>query len=106
MDDFTKQYKHDKWQKKRLEILRRDKWKCRCCGETNISLDVHHLYYDVGCLIWDYDNEVLVSLCRDCHIKIHVDLKKVSGLIAFKLLCAEIDMIEIDQKIDEIINYF
>lgn len=103
---FNEQYKDDRWKRKRLEIYRRDKWHCRACNKTNIPLDVHHLYYDIGAKIWDYDNECLVTLCRSCHAKIHNDLKKISGIIAFKLLCCEIDMVEIDQKIDEIINYF
>lgn len=36
-----------------------------------LELHVHHKYYIVGRKPWDYSNEVLVTLCSDCHKKIH-----------------------------------
>ena len=30
-------------------------------------LDIHHKYYQDGCLQWDYPNEALVAFCRICH---------------------------------------
>lgn len=106
MNEFKEQYKDDRWKRQRIEILKRDKFKCRACGAKKVVLDVHHLYYDMDLKIWQYDNDALVTLCRDCHAKIHLDLKKVSGLIAFKLLCCEIDLVELDEKLNKIINYY
>lgn len=105
MSDFNKQYKDGLWQNKRLKILRRDNWHCVTCNATKVALDVHHLYYEIGVKIWEYDDDSLVTLCRDCHTHIH-QLKKVSGLIAFKMLSRKIDIIDIDNRIDEILNYF
>ena len=34
-----------RWQKKRLEILNRDEFKCRSCGDDKSTLHVHHGYY-------------------------------------------------------------
>jgi len=42
--DFKEQYRHPKWQKKRLDILKRDKFTCRSCGDKESTLNVHHRY--------------------------------------------------------------
>jgi 5-methylcytosine-specific restriction endonuclease McrA len=36
-----------------------------------IILQVHHNYYILDKLPWDYPNESLVTLCIDCHQKVH-----------------------------------
>lgn len=55
------------WQKKRLEILSRDNWACRSCGNDKETLHVHHRIYNSGCKPWEYDNNLLVTLCSICH---------------------------------------
>ena len=85
------QYEHPHWQKKRLEIFNRDNWHCRCCDETNVALHVHHLYYNRDCHIWEIDNEGLVTVCVKCHKILHDELSKLSGIIAFNILCGKID---------------
>jgi 5-methylcytosine-specific restriction endonuclease McrA len=89
--DYKEQIKDGRWQKKRLEILHRDGFKCLSCAETN-NLHVHHLHYESGLLIWEYDSESLVTLCERCHTIIHKDLAKISGLIAFKVLVGKKDL--------------
>lgn len=57
---------HDpRWQKKRLEILQRDGWKCLCCEDSKKTLNVHHLVYHKE--PWDAPQETLETLCEDCH---------------------------------------
>lgn len=90
---FEEQYKDPRWEKKRLEIYRRDYWHCRKCERTNVKLEAHHLYYDRKLKLWEYDNDALVTLCSNCHSDIHNDLKKLSGIIAFKILTGELDII-------------
>ena len=87
---YPEQIKDGRWQRKRLEIMSRDKFQCRNCHETNAP-NVHHLYYESGAMIWEYDNEALVTLCERCHKIIHKDLAKISGIIAFEFLCGELD---------------
>jgi len=99
MNNFKDQYKDKRWQDKRLQILRRDNWHCRACNTTKVALEVHHLYYDMDAKVWEYENESLVSLCKSCHSIIHKDLKKIAGLIAFKLLSGEIDIIDVDESV-------
>jgi len=43
--DFFELYKRPEWQKKRLEIMERDNFKCRSCGEDTKILNIHHRYY-------------------------------------------------------------
>lgn len=94
MHHFKDQYNSPQWQKKRLEIMRRDNWKCLNCKTTFKALHIHHLYYEKDTKIWEYDNECYVTLCEDCHEQIH-ELKKLSGIIAFKILTGQIDPIEL-----------
>ena len=56
-----------RWQKKRLEILQRDGWKCIGCGSTEETLHVHHMRYVSGRDPWEYQADDLITLCEDCH---------------------------------------
>ena len=71
--------------------MQRDGFQCLACGET-FALTVHHLYYEPNKNPWEYDNESMVTLCEGCHGKIHIDLAKIGGLIAFKILLGQIDL--------------
>lgn len=61
------QYKDPRWQKKRLEILKRDKFQCQSCFNTENTLNVHHKYYIYGRKPWEYPNDLLVTFCEGCH---------------------------------------
>ena len=67
--DYKEQLKHPKWQKKRLEIMQRDGFKCRCCHNLKEDqLNVHHIIYDKEYkFVWEYPNELLITVCSDCH---------------------------------------
>jgi 5-methylcytosine-specific restriction endonuclease McrA len=54
------------WQKKRLEILQRDGWKCKFCGSEIKNLQVHHILYKKRDP-WDYPDFVYQTVCDDCH---------------------------------------
>lgn len=62
---YKDDYKDPRWQKKRLEILGRDKWKCVACGDDKATLHVHHCSY--GKKPWDVPDYVLQTLCEGCH---------------------------------------
>lgn len=57
----------DDWDKIRLLVYRRDKFKCQHCGINGKRLDVHH---KIPFLI-SFDNSLnnLMTLCRSCHMK-------------------------------------
>jgi len=92
--EYKEQIKDGRWQRKRLEIMQRDDFKCNICNEVN-KLHVHHLYYKPNAKIWEYDNETLVTVCDNCHELLHKELGKISGLIAFKMLRSNIDILEL-----------
>lgn len=35
------------------------------------GLNIHHEYYIRGLMPWEYDNDSLITLCQDCHMKVH-----------------------------------
>lgn len=50
-------------------VLNRDKYTCQICGKKHIRLEVHHIIYCSQGGTDDEDN--LITLCEDCHDKIH-----------------------------------
>ena len=71
--------KTNEWRNKREKILYRDGYKCRWCGSM-FDLNVHHKYYSAypnGVLAkpWDYPDDALITLCKDCHKKAHQNKK-------------------------------
>lgn len=64
---YSEKLKHPLWQRKRLEILDRDNFKCRGCGSETNTLNVHHLKYIRGNNPWEYPNSFLITLCDICH---------------------------------------
>lgn len=64
---YALKLKDPRWQKKRLEIFDRDAWMCQECRSAEITLNVHHLYYDSDNEPWEYDNSALITLCEQCH---------------------------------------
>ena len=70
---YEEQLRDPRWLKKRAHILRRDNYKCVLCGADH-DLHVHHTEYRSGKKAWEHPNSVLVTLCKDCHMKVHSDL--------------------------------
>lgn len=77
---YYEKLKDPRWQKKRLEILERDKFMCLICESKEIQLHVHHGYYDKRDP-WDYDNNTLWTLCKYCHEHYQESLRLVKELI-------------------------
>ena len=84
MSWYTDLFKHKRWQKKRLEVLQRDNWKCAHCTmlgsdseEDNSTLHIHHRYYKGKRQPWEYPLESLVTLCAECHEKEEKRLKVI-----------------------------
>lgn len=65
--EYSKKLKDPRWQKKRLEILERDEWNCQICYDSESTLVVHHRKYLPNTEPWDYPNDLLITLCEDCH---------------------------------------
>lgn len=69
--DYKSQYIHPKWQKKRLQIMERDSFRCQLCHSEEKTLCVHHRYYIDDRNVWDYTHHCYITLCEQCHGIIH-----------------------------------
>lgn len=67
MTGYSEKLKDPRWQRKRLEILQRDDFRCRSCERNDKTLHVHHSYYENGKSPWEYPDDALLTLCVDCH---------------------------------------
>ena len=78
MSKWSSAFRDSRWQKKRLEIMERDKWTCQSCGASGegVTLNVHHIFYEKGKAPWEYEDEMLVTWCQECHEKRHELQKK------------------------------
>lgn len=67
MSSYAQLLRDPRWQRKRLEILSRDQWRCKWCGCSDSTLHVHHHFYIKGRAPWQYLNSALITLCHECH---------------------------------------
>lgn len=75
-DEYQALLYSKEWRMKREIILKRDNYECQFCHRGDKPLHVHHKYYNKypdGEMVkpWEYDNDVLITLCEDCHKWIH-----------------------------------
>ncbi len=75
--EYSKKLLDPKWQKKRLEILNRDEFLCQQCSDHESTLHVHHIAY-TGCNPWDTPNNLLITLCDNCHKYEEQELKNTT----------------------------
>ena len=88
MSSYFEKFKDPRWQKKRLEILNRDGWECKICGEREAQLQVHRTKYHKE--PWDASDEDLETLCEICHENITKKLKDIrSALNTIDMLVIE-----------------
>lgn len=59
---YAEMLKDPRWQKRKTEILARDRFTCQLCGNTEKSLHVHHKYYLNNHLPWEYGDSALITL--------------------------------------------
>ena len=72
----------EQWREIRNKVIARDNCTCRICGGGAFGADanVHHLTYrNIG----NEDLKDLVTLCPDCHTKIHKEASKFNSAITF-----------------------
>lgn len=65
--DYSEKLRDPRWQKKRLEIMQRDNFKCQGCNSKEKTLHVHHKTYIFGKNPWDYTDTNFITLCFECH---------------------------------------
>ena len=62
--------KDDRWLAFCDEFKKRHGEQCYYC-DSNKSVQVHHLGYKPNCLPWEYTDDELMLLCRECHDELH-----------------------------------
>lgn len=80
---YSEKLRDPRWQRKRLEIMNRDDFRCQACRSKDKTLNVHHRFYQRGNDPWDYENEMLVTLCDVCHKKMEDSIRMVAERCAF-----------------------
>ncbi len=69
---YSEKLRDPRWQKKRLEIMQRDGFRCVVCKNDKDTLNVHHSKgYRNGLDPWEYPPVELVTLCEPCHERKH-----------------------------------
>jgi HNH endonuclease len=68
---YGEQLKHPNWQRRRLEMLSAAEFECQSCGDKEKMLHVHHRRYFKGRMAWEYTDDELQVLCKDCHAEQH-----------------------------------
>jgi 5-methylcytosine-specific restriction endonuclease McrA len=69
-NNYLQQLNNIEWKQKRVLILERDSNKCNNCENIN-NLNIHHTLYFDNKKLWDYDEQYLITLCKDCHQEEH-----------------------------------
>ncbi len=65
MTTYSEKLRDPRWQRIRLEVMQRDGFKCKCCGDEKTTLNVHHLKYHGE--PWEAPPDELETLCDSCH---------------------------------------
>lgn len=81
MTTYAEKLRDPRWQKKRLEIMERDGFVCRECGDKASTLNVHHGYYARGRSPWEYPDHHLVTLCEACHQEYEEKREEILGYL-------------------------
>jgi hypothetical protein len=68
---YFEKLRDPRWQRRRLEIMERDSFTCRICGDAKSTLNVHHLRYEKNADPWDYPDQSLITTCELCHEELH-----------------------------------
>lgn len=79
-ESYSKKLTSPYWQRRRLEIMQRDEFACRFCGDKTEELHIHHTLYIAGKEPWEYDEKYLITVCHACH-EDEEKMKEVDGLL-------------------------
>lgn len=77
---YSEKLKDPRWQRKRLEVMERDEFHCRMCGDGESTLHVHHKRYVKGREPWEYELHELATVCENCHEQAHELMNGISAV--------------------------
>lgn len=70
-----------RWQRRRLERLQAEGWKCQFCLTDDHQLHIHHTFYERGVEPWEYPDESLLVLCDNCHEQAQETMAEATRMI-------------------------
>lgn len=121
MSEYSALLKSPMWQKKRLDILNKNGFKCEECGDyENNQLHVHHGYYEKGKKPWEYPDCCYHVLCSDCHLERHkiesnlkkrlsfqglIGLEAIDGILEYHKYTGQLCVLEMALKKGDINNF-
>lgn len=71
-EEYQLELKDKRWLEKRLKVFKRDKFQCVLCHSKE-KLNAHHTQYSKDKKAWNYPIDTLVTLCEECHKKVHAN---------------------------------
>lgn len=80
---YWQKLKDPRWQRKRLDVMKREEFTCELCGSKERTLNVHHGYYRKAADPWEYETDTLHCLCEECHEDIQNLTAEIQRAIAF-----------------------
>jgi len=96
---YSDKLKDPRWQKKRLEILNRDNFTCKLCGDTETELHIHHVEYKGE--PWEQENDKLDTLCKHCHFCLKHSVLKYEEITG----CSKKLQIPIESELDYLVIF-
>lgn len=69
-----------------MQILERDNFSCKLCGNTKLRLDIHHHLYEPDKEPWEYSDDVLETYCKKCHTVVEFIKKSTPKLSVVRIL--------------------
>lgn len=64
---YAEKLRDPRWQRRKSEVQRKADFTCEDCGSKTATLEVHHCLYIIGREPWEYDDDLLMLVCRECH---------------------------------------
>ena len=101
---YQRKLAHPDWQKKRLEVMERDNFRCQnnLCLATDKELHIHHIYYLPNTNPQDYPMDAYITMCHECHEKEELLLKELSTNFVMRLRVLGADAWQIAFLLDNI----
>lgn len=77
--EYEAKLRDPRWLELSQRIRKRDDHQSAICHRRSfrVKLDVHHRAYQLGREPWEYEDKVLITLCRLCHEKAHIPKVRV-----------------------------
>ena len=86
--DRKQEYQDERWKERAAQIRELDNHKCAMCGAKDVELHVHHLSYPPPPFhLWDAADNELVTLCKECHEKVHDSATRPTLMPDRTLIC-------------------